>query len=344
MQILKVNADYESELFTGVKSPVANEALEFLAFFLDERPVQSTKKYSKDYFDYIESIKGIRPQIASHGELVNWWGELKNIDREKWLNSKVSSAQLNQKEGWLNETYVVKSENDLSKIPAGNYLIKTAFGMSGQKFTVTSDLNSIKNRLAKEELIIEPFFDRKFDFSHYVFPDKKIICYENVIDSRFQYKGTIFENYQRPCLQNLSFFEHVTGQEWENFKQALSVVVDYFWKSDNKTGFSIDSFIYEKDRSLKIKYLSEINYRRTMGQVAYELSQRFANNHPWTMLFLHKSQKSRGGFTYMREKLSTLKNVIILSPGDTRFEMIFIFAKNRQDGLETRFKIEELLS
>ncbi|MGE3608680.1 MAG: hypothetical protein AB7I27_03750 [Bacteriovoracaceae bacterium] len=341
MESIKVNADYESVLYHGKNSEEMNRSLEFLAFFLEEKPILSHKSYRPEYLNYVEKITGRRPQIVSSGKYDNWWGDLKDLVKERWMNSKVTTAELNLKQGWC-KVFIVNSPDELIAIPQKKFLAKIAYGISGQKFSLLERPEELTPQLKDTPYILEPLLDRKFDFSHYVFPDGKSICYENVVDQNFQYKGSIFQNYHQAEIQNLSFYSNVSLDEWNHFKNALTEIKSYFLK-DNQMGFSIDSFVYF-DNGLKIRFLSEINYRKTMGLIAYELSRKYALKSPWTMLMIYKSQKSKGGFSFLQEKLGHLENLIILSPGDTRFELLFFFAENAEIGMKLKAKIESLLS
>ena len=335
MSSIKVNGDYESVLFFNKSLPVVNEALEFLAMFLDKRALITSKAYSKEFLDHVESFTAHRPVLKREGPSENWWGPLKNIPLEKKLNSKEMSAELND------DSYIITSVNDLPVLDRP-YLAKNPFGMSGQNFAMveTGRLDNLESMLKKGSVVVEPFFDRKYDFSHYVFPNGISICYENVVDKKFQYRGTIFKDYTQPVKENLSFSDKVN---WEEFD--LPKIISAY-KSDLPTGFSIDSFVYE-DNGLHIRSLSEVNYRRTMGQTAFELSLKFGGIRKWSAFIL---AKSRGNFLDTKKKLlpiewepDTSRGVILLSPGDTRFDMYFLSALNEEEGRMLLNEIKELL-
>ena len=93
MKSIKVNADYESVLFHNKPLPVINESLEFLALYLSDKPLLSQKKYADHFLDHVESFTGIRPSIVKDQSFENWWGDLRNIELEKKLNSKEMSAE-----------------------------------------------------------------------------------------------------------------------------------------------------------------------------------------------------------------------------------------------------------
>lgn len=335
MSAIKVNADYESVLFFNKSLPVVNEAIEFLAMYLVPKPIITSKQYSKEFLDHVESFTGHRPELKKEGKCENWWGPLTHPELEKELNSKVKSARFNK------DSYVVTSLNDLPDLDR-TYLAKNPFGMSGQNFAMVEKnrLENLEVMLKKGPVVLEPFFNRKHDFSYYVFPNGVSICYENIVDNKFQYKGTIFKDYTNPVIQNLRFYTKV---DWSEF--YLDKIISEY-KTNLPTGFSIDSFVYEEN-GLHIRSLSEVNYRRTMGQTAFELAVRFGGVRKWAAFLICKS---RNNFLETKKKLlpiewepDTSRGVILLSPGDTRFDMFFLSAIDENEGRVLLKEVKELL-
>lgn len=330
---IKVNADYESVLFKNKPLPKINEALEFLAFFLEERPVVTSKKYSREYLKYIESITGKEPHTITEGNFENWWGRLENIELEKKLNSKEMSAEFNK------DSYVINSLSDLPELSGQTLLAKNPYGMSGQNFSMVEEerLENLEVMLKNGKVVVEPFFDRLYDFSHYIYPNGIRVCYENVVDKKFQYRGTIFRDYTRPVADTLSFHNKVDKVEWDKFSETLNQIIKLYSTTEISTGFSVDSFVYREESQLKIRALSEVNYRKTMGQIAFDLSVKFGGVRRFSAFLLSKS--SGINFGNMKEKIKSIgwrhdlsRGVIILSPGDVRYDMFFLSALNEEEG------------
>lgn len=331
MNSIKVNADYESVLFTGKPNSKINEALEFLAFFIDERPVFTHKKYSSAYLEHVSQITGRVPKTVNHGDYGNWWGALKNLELEKKLNSKLTSAELNFVHHW-DESIILYEESELSKINWNrDYLLKDPNGMSGRGLSRVSIRDEVK--IESYPVIIEPLDDRKYDFSHYIFPDGRIIAYQNLVDQRFQYRGTLFQNYRNPRIEELSFFSEVKGNEWSKFNESLSIITDYYQKKSNGVSFSIDSYVYKEKKDFKIRALSEVNMRRTMGSVAFELALRIAHDRLWCMFLLGKL-KRKMSFNELKTSIDNKEGIYLLSPEDSRFQIFFLCAKNDDEGKE----------
>ena len=332
MKPLRVNADYEVELFHNRPAPdVINQTIEFFLFYLNDRILYSKKKYSEDYLKRVEEITHQRPVVTDKCPYENYWGPLKNLKLEKWWNSKLTSTELIISENWCGKTRILKSLEDLSDLSwKGTYLLKDPHAMSGQKFILLRaddptehKLSIVEKALINGPQILEPYFNRRYDFSQYVFPDGKIVAYENLVDTKFQYKGSVFTDHKASGIEDLSFYGEVSSHEWEKFKLQTNKIIQYYGQNPNEVGFSIDSFVYEEEGLLKIRVMSEVNYRRTMGRVAYELSNRFAAESSWTALVLVKP----GAY-------QNHKNILVLSPGDSRFDILFLKANSSEEGEE----------
>lgn len=333
MKNIKVNADYESVLFKNKPLPKINEALEFLAFFLDERPVISSKKYAEEYLNYVEAITGRRPHTVHEGNFENWWGPLKNIELEKKLNSKKMSAEFNK------DSFIISSLKDLPDLKGRTYLAKNPYGMSGQNFSMVEEgrLENLEVMLKNGKVVLEPFFDRFNDFSHYIYPNGVRICYENIVDKKFQYRGSIFRDYTQPTINQLSFYNKIELSEWTEFSDTLDTIIKLYSTSEMNSGFSVDSFVYREGYEKKIRALSEVNYRKTMGQIAFELSVKFGGVRRFSAFLLSKS----GGINFgqLKDTISPIgwrhdlsRGVIALSPGDVRYDMFFLSALNEEEG------------
>lgn len=344
MKAIKVNADYESVLFKNKPLPKITEALEFLAFFLDTRPVLTKKKYSYEYLKYVETISSHRPVIVGEGCYENWWGALNNLELEKKLNSKEMSSEFNK------DSFFISSLTELPELENKTYLAKNPYGMSGQNFSLVQKgrLENLKVMLENGKVVIEPFFDRLYDFSHYLYPNGVRICYENIVDKRFQYRGTIFRDYTQPILERLSFYNEVKTEEWFSFSEDLDKIVAQYDNYEISSGFSIDSFVHRKESQLAIRALSEVNYRKTMGQIAFELSVKYGGSRRFSALLLTKCCGIN--FVELKEKISSImwrhdlsRGVIILSPGDVRYDMFFLSAFNENEGKKLLSELKTLL-
>lgn len=351
---IRVNADYESVLFSNKPSLETNQAIEFLAFFLETVPVLTSKQYSVEYLKHVEEITGWKPNLSTLGEFINWWGPLKDREKEKVLNSKLTSSELLKSLTQDDNSLVIQHPQDVEKIKfPGRYLLKNPYGMSGRGIRMVTNIDEARS-VKNYPLIVEPLYDRIYDFSHYIYPDGQTICYQNLVDAKFQYKGTFITDWRKPTIENLDFYSEIETAEWQKFNQQLIAIKDHYLslaKGNESFGFSIDSFVYQQNGHYKIHPLSEVNFRRTMGRVAYDLAAMYAGKRSHVMFVLEKGYKDRGGFLKLKEKLSSIllqpqstNGVILLSPGDALFEMFLICAEDERDLLKLQQKIKELLA
>jgi hypothetical protein len=343
VEALRVNADYEIELFQGRRgAEIINHSLEFLAFFLEKNPVFTNKSYSVDYLNYVEKISGHYPALVQKGPYKNWWGPLVNLDHERWMNSKVTTSELNLLEGWSKRIKIIKHPNDLENCHVEEKLIaKNPFGMSGVGLKTINNQSELS--LVKDfPCILEPLLNRCRDFSHYCFADGSTIVYENLVDDKFQYRGTVFRNLDNLVLEELSFFKDISLDVWTDFRIAVKKIQSYFSSEKLIAGFSIDSFIYtDQNLQKKIYYLCEVNYRRTMGVTAFELAKLYGKNSPWALFLLTKIQNPQ--FLDLTERLKSLPGVILFSPPDVRFQMFLFTAKSESEGKTLLAEFKKLL-
>jgi hypothetical protein len=333
MKPIKVNADYEITLFENKSAPkLINQSLEFLALYLENRPLVTEKHYSENFLQHVTKISGQRPTFSSGADFENWWGSLKNIPLEKKLNSKEFTAPFTP------GVQVISDLSELNLREGQVYLAKNPFGMSGQNFLKFSknETTELLTLLKKSKhLLIEPFLDRKKDFSHYVFSDGTYIAYENMVDDRFQYKGTIFNNLHDPHVRTLSFYNEIEKSEWDRFEKEFLAIREAMKREGATEGYSVDSFTYLENGKIKIRTCSEINYRKTMGLVAWLLSKKYGKDNKSSMLVLTHSLKSTKSFQHIED----IQGCLHLSPGDTRFEIFFIAASDFED---VKGKFQEL--
>jgi hypothetical protein len=330
---LQVNADYESVLFQQKPAPKMNQALEFLPLFLEGLPVVTQQSYPSGYLDYVTSVTGRRPQLVRSGPALNWWGPLTDLEAEARANSKETSARLIIDQGWCRETHIINAPSDIPALEThARYLIKRPGGMSGQGLVViegSTAYSSVLEALKAGPLVLEPLLKRSCDFSHYFFPDGKSICYQNLVDPKFQYKGTILPAGPKQ-VENLPFYHELPEIEWQNFSLQLQVVEKYYQQFPSHYGFSVDSFVYEDQGGKRIRTLSEVNHRRTMGRVAFDLADRYGLPGDPAWLLLAKNSLAWEPLLELIRPVAygaqSRRGVMLLSPGG-RFDVFLILGE-----------------
>ncbi len=184
-------------------------------------------------------------------------------------------------------------------------VIKNPFGTAGQNIKridnttiLPNDINWIQNKLKlNKNLIIEPWFEKELDFSTQLKVENKKIVYLGetrcLNDSRGQYIGTLLGKRGDYFSQNqIQFIYKKFGSENLNFLslfKKISLFIGQKLLDENFDGpFGIDAFIYKDSSSAegyRIKFISEINPRFTMGRIGLELSKRIVPQS--TALWIH---------------------------------------------------------
>lgn len=344
-EALKFNADYELQL-QNRSSTKLNEHLEFLLFFIEHRPIINQRNYDPDYIEYVESIIKRKVILSKKTLYKNWWGDLSDIELEKFLNSKKLVTLFDK------DSYLMKKGDSFHFDVQKKYVAKALWGMSGRGNLIFQgdELIKIQNFVDKwKEVVVEPFFNRLYDFSQFVFPDGYMMTYENVIDSHFHYKGSCFNRLNSPTLESLSFFKEIEFQKWKIFRQKTEKIVSFIRKKGGNSFFSIDSFIYLDQNEKKIRFLNEVNYRKTMGYITWLLSQVFANHNSWTKLILKKSTAK--SFLEKLNEISSIqwqsdmkKGCLLLSPPESYFDIYFFSEENSIKGEQLYSRFKEFVS
>ncbi len=305
---IKVNADYEMMLFHRKSGPAyMREALEFLAFYLQDQPVLTTKEYSQEFLAHVKSVSGRTPGIVSKGQPLNWWGPLTDPVREMWLNSKLTSFKLALEQGWTEGCILSREEVSLLKVER-EMLVKDPHGMSGKGLiTLRPEVPVVLPQVMQGDLIVEPLLNRKYDFSSFIFPDAKVITYQNLVDEKFQYRGTLFSSPEEFTERSLEFYAEIPAAEWQKYSEALKIIRQHYGVTPY--GYSVDSFVHELNGDKRIHILSEVNARRTMGLIGYEM-----------MKLVKKDRK-----TALTLKKPYFEDFLLLSPAGSLFEIYLSF-------------------
>jgi hypothetical protein len=343
MKAIRVNADYESVLFEKKELPqIINQSIEFSALFLEERKLFSSKKYLPSYLEYVEKISGVKPQVVHTGDYENWWGSLSNLELERTINSKEICLNFST------DTQLITSPEEL-RLEAGTpYLAKNPFGMSGQNFIVFK--KGEEHKLPVKNLVVEPLFNRVNDFSHYVLPKGERICYKNIVDHKFHYKGSVFCDLSQPTLESLPFYKEISSKEREKFSYEFENICQFLSLRGVQEGYSIDSFSYVSNNQKILRTLSEVNYRKTMGLVTWLLAKKYCGKNNWAMMIIGKKLKMLNSFDYIQKMIDSISwkadsqiGCLQLSPGDTRFEVFFLSAQSCREGDTLYQKLINLL-
>jgi hypothetical protein len=308
----RVNISFEEELLSGKRITQLNHHFESLFMFLENKTLASNYEYSPYYLDYVESITKQKPKIKkiSDGDY-DWWGE-RNSQNKK-ISSKIYSYEFLAKNNLLPiDAKIIYHKNDLSALTA-TQIVKTAYSSSGRGIITATKINIEQLEFP---VILENLRARLNDYSCYHFQtSNQFIYYQNLIDHNFAYKGSIYIETSIPQVK-----------DWDKLLLKLSLEI-------GEIDFCVDAYTYEENDKLMFFPLSEINPRKTMGRIGYELWKKyFPQCHVSSFRLFPKSNMG------LKQKLEIIKecgyenNMIILSHDEARFEIV-LFGANLETEL-----------
>ena len=314
------NADYEQQLFSTsavrTQSNATNQELEYFLFLLENEEVFTTKSYDNNYISHIEQLGGEVKTTIDPTHLTCWWGDYQQIEHKRFLNSKLTSTSLaiNNKQCHA-ETRII---NSLGKIK-NNFLYKSPQGMSGKGIYKAHQKDKILKLLKNTPLIEEPLLDRNLDVSYLHLGESGII-YQNQVDQHFQYRGTTIGASQISSLLEKQFLNTIE-------------IVKAFMNSHQAHGpWSLDAFTYFEGNLEKLYGISEINYRKTMGYIAYMLHQKWYVDGFSELMLIPRNKINK--FQYFCDD-----EIKILSPVQNRFTCFFLHGKTISQIIESKEKI-----
>ncbi len=183
-------------------------------------------------------------------------------------------------------------------------VLKAPYGTAGQNMKrvnstslTENEINWINKILLEHKAIVaEPWFDRVTDFSAQIKINNKDVIYLGqtrfITDKRGQYLGTMLGKTEFVAADILKFLYTSFGSKSLQFsgllKEISLFVADKLLSLGFVGPFGVDTFIYRDIYSkygFRIKFISEINPRFTMGRVALEISKRILPGAP--ALWIH---------------------------------------------------------
>lgn len=322
------NSDLEDFLSSGkseykISSSKKNQELEYFILWLEDQPLYTTKEYEVNYLEFIKSVKHSDVLLTQDSRNVKLWCQsLNDIEKQRILNSKLTSTEFAVKENLAHpKTKVIKDGDKIEN----SLIYKDPLGVSGiGMWNGEKHKEKISKLLRKTPLIAEPLLKRTFDISTCVIDDNNYF-YQNHIDEHFQYKGSTLGL----KLSDVSWF----GQ----YELNIEKIKKYYKELGIRSPFSIDSFTYKEDGKEKLYSLSEVNARKTMGYVAIKLWQKYFPDYRYCSFKLVNSKKIINQISHEEIYKAFRGKVIPLSPyGNTFFTYII-----GEDSLHDLYELED---
>ncbi|MBP9674622.1 MAG: hypothetical protein KBD63_05960 [Bacteriovoracaceae bacterium] len=345
MTTYRINIDYEHFLFkkdyNSQAYQIFNQDFEFVFFFLNKDKsvkLQNQKNYSLEYLQFIKELGGEVPVFTAKEGLA-WWGQLKDIDLERKLNSKIESFLFSLKNkqtptySSLISHYKEVEEN--VRQHSFKWVIKNPHEMSGRgNFFVQKVLDEkatfwIKSQLQQNSLIMEPWLDRIVDIGSFYngnFFNQHII----LNDQRGVFRGIKLYNHSQDLFQdpNLKNLEKVSEHINVTQERALQWLKDQTIGSMLNLEFGIDSFFY-KDFEQEVSFYPwvEINFRKTMGAFAHAVKELLP---PYKVVELHFLPVQKVLQSYVPHPDEFFYR---LSPADNKKIAVYVIGAYHEEGL-----------
>lgn len=312
------NADYESSLFLGqydkIEFSKVNQEFEYLLFWIQEQAVYSQVQYSKDFLDHLREEGQFNPKVTLDKQNVKlWFGNFEDAELKKKINSKLFALELCQKYNFNKYTgHTIESKDEYDP----KLLTRLPYGMSGVGTYESLDEKKLDNMLSKGQLIQVPKLNRQKDISS-LWTGTSFVTYENYVDEKFQYKGSILG-------------EDSLGIHQKKYQDFLNQVQK---ELPQNLIYSIDSFIYRDNGKEELFFMCEVNLRKTMGYIVWQLSSLYAKGYGHKSFLLIPKRRVRN-----KEKFYSLRKrdkeelILPLSPIEKgRFLTVFFAANSLSD-------------
>ena len=321
--LFKANFDYESELFENRSEPKINKLFEHLFFFCCDKDeiLYSDQKYSSEYLEYIKSATGFKNKILCTGTPVNWWGKLFDLEKERELNSKLTSLEVSKLLGCNNSEAFEVNSIDQVKLYLKNFkevILRSPFERSGRSNLILKSLQDLevkkeklKKLLEESSLVIEKYhssrdFDLGSTFKEVEGKFELFFQIKNLNDSNGVFRGGLL------LRKEIS-------------SPFLDQIAEEYYNRGARGQIQIDSFRFEGNWN----WLCEVNYRKSMGLIVKKLARLcpVANEvlllvTPSSWLKNFKSHKN------LHEVLEDLDGVFPLSPYDSKVFFWLVTADN----------------
>ena len=320
MEALIFNADFEWQLFQAkrrLQSTKKTQEFEHLICWVSPmETIFTEKEYSLDYKRWFFRHNQVEFKTTKAAiSISNWLGNYDQIELKRKLQNKAITLQFaaNYNLGPRNFS-LIHTESEVEP----GFLYKYPKSLSGMGHYRYEDKEKIFNLInAREVMTKEKLLNRIKDFSSLWIDGDLKFFYQNIVNDRFQYRGTIIDKAE-------SF---LSSHQKDAFEAQIPLLKS--WIDTYQGVLSLDSFIYKENNQEQIYYLSEVNCRKTMGYIAWKLSQKFFPDKA-----LVKFKFGRTGYTLKDyEKFYTISDqkIMGLSPVENKFQVFLIGADSESE-------------
>ena len=264
-----------------------------------------------------EWLEDIKPSYSKAWS-VELLGELiKELNAPTWCCRRVQVGQaMHSYDAALEQIAAIRAHGHKRVVA------KMFFGVAGSNMQrlweaeLTESQQKWLRRIIKAEggVVIEPWLDRVFDFSFqfHMTPKglRRIGMVEMINDQRGQYQSSI----ARPKISTgkdeslKQLLNGPTGGRLKALQERLRTMLEPRLRAVNFRGaIGVDAFAYRDGDRLRLKPITEINARYTMGRVMLELMRQVASGCTGSMELISPPALRKRGFKSFPELATALK-------------------------------------
>lgn len=290
--VARVNFDYEFSLFSdNVPADFItkiNTDLEFVSLLWGSvEKLNHFQNYSDQYLSKLNDLKFSLPELTTSPHQYWFWGEMQDRPLERLLNSKETSFNFAKTQiNWTHpDERIIHPDDNLESFNlAGKWVLKPIDSVSSRGF-LFSDTNGFWKKREAKTYWLAPWLDRVCDISFLLRPDMEEFLI-NTNDEKGRFRGVIVGDRKiiASYLKNKYNFDL-------NHAIETSAAIWSHYQSLGAKHLQVDSFLYRDPVSNTIKYypLSEVNYRKTLGELGFILFKKFNESAIAQMIFGHST-------------------------------------------------------
>ncbi len=337
MKAYFTNFNYELQLSSGVfktdsKTREINKDFEFVFFFMEKAKsiLVNQNDYTDEYLNHLEILGLNIPDFKRDGDYEYWWGPLENLEKEKKINSKITSTGIAQRLKFCHpDTQIIYDLKDLDQYikirpSIKKFFLRTPFSVSGKGcFILDRNLSIPKRVNLSEGVILEPYLNRKEDYGCFITGKGDYLRWRSIVNNKGRYIGSQAISDEIAPL---------------SYKPQMMLIYNEYMNLGVQDGIQIDSFIYTGNGVDKFYPLCEVNYRKTMGGFLNSLVLHFKTD-KITFLMDKKKDCFKGqSIKQIEERIghdlyqpTKGKGIILLSPENIgRLAFAFIGYENNE--------------
>jgi hypothetical protein len=350
------NLDYEYALFhphyQNGQFDFIIRRFEYVFFFLQRSPayLYALGHYSTAYLHYLKQLGFLQHITIQHQtsskkrppHLLYWWGQLQDPEKERGLNSKLTSVKLSELLK-LNapQRYIAHHLKDLHRpLPtSGDWLIKNPYLMSGRGHFSLEKIRSLSqenlpllNGMNFFPCIVEQKVSILIELGLFHYSQLQRYLYINLVDAHGHYKGCLYT----PSPADFLPIIPTLHKGLLELQQQLETIITHLYHSEQVSHdalFNIDSLIYQEEEQHCLYPLMEMNYRRSMGMIPWTLHKKSFTYTLWKMypkksknyVYTKESDQQLLYDYFLQQNISDRPHFILLSPLEAEHISIVFF-------------------